>query len=59
LPLLEVELPQVSPYVLGAWMAWMMAAVYIASEILNVNAFDQPAVEDYKQATRMYLAHQY
>jgi glucose-6-phosphate isomerase len=59
LPLLEVELPRVSPYVLGAWMAWMMAAVYIASEILNVNAFDQPAVEDYKQATRMYLAHQH
>lgn len=59
LPLLDVELPQASPYTLGAWMAWMMSAVYFASEIMNVNAFDQPAVEDYKQATRTYLAHQH
>lgn len=57
LPLLDVELPAASPFVVGAWMAWMMAAVYIAGEILNIDPFDQPAVEDYKQATKAYLAH--
>lgn len=57
LPFLDVEFPAPTPYAVGAWMAWMMAAVYIAGEILNINPFDQPAVEDYKEATRTYLSH--
>lgn len=58
LPLLSVELPTTTAYVIGAWMIWMMIAVAVAAEMLHVNAFDQPAVEDYKRATREYLAHQ-
>jgi glucose-6-phosphate isomerase len=57
LPLLHVELSSVSPYTIGAWMAWFMIATYISSEIMNLNAFDQPAVEDYKRATREHLSH--
>src|SRR3989344_4183760 len=55
LPSLEVRLPPVSPYVLGAYMEWRMAVVLYLAKLMNVDPFDQPNVEDYKKVTRAIL----
>lgn len=43
---------------LGAFMQWQMCAVIALGEAWNINAFDQPNVEDYKKFTRDLLAGQ-
>ncbi|MDO8520757.1 MAG: hypothetical protein Q7S52_01450 [bacterium] len=55
LPCAEVELPEISAYTLGAYMEWRMATVIYLAKLMNVNAFDQPNVEDYKKVTRGIL----
>ena len=55
LPCLEVRLPTISPYVIGAYMEWRMATVIYLAKLMNVNPFDQPNVEDYKKVTREIL----
>jgi len=55
LPSISVELDSVSPRELGAWMALHMVVVMYTAELFGVNAFDQPAVEDYKNETRRIL----
>lgn len=56
LPLLELELPPVSSYALGLHMEWHMLVVIYLARLMNVNAFDQPNVEDYKTVTREILS---
>lgn len=56
LPFGEVSLVAVSPYALGAYMAWQMLVVVFLGELWNINVFDQPAVERYKKETRNILA---
>jgi len=55
LPFCTTELEAITPREIGAWMALHMAAVMYTAELLGVNAFDQPAVEEYKDETRRIL----
>ena len=41
---------------LGALLMHFMLETVIAAELLGVNAFDQPAVEESKALARRYLA---
>jgi glucose-6-phosphate isomerase len=51
-----VELEALNERELGACMAIHMATVMCFAKLLEVNAFDQPDVEAYKDATRRILA---
>lgn len=55
LPYGEVALPDVSAYSLGMFLEWQMIAVMYLAELFNVDAFDQPNVEDYKKVMRDIL----
>ena len=55
LPILEVTLPAISPFVLGAYLEWRMLTVIYLAKLMHVNPFDQPNVEDYKEGTRKML----
>jgi glucose-6-phosphate isomerase len=57
-PHLLVEIDRLDAYGLGELLYGMQAATIMAGELLGVNAFDQPAVEWGKQATRDLLAHE-
>ena len=56
LPYLSIHLRDLSPEAMGAFMETQMIAVAIAGELLDINAFDQPNVEDYKRITRGLLS---
>ncbi len=43
------------PYELGLFMALRMRETMYLAELLNLNAFDQPNVEDYKKKTKAIL----
>jgi glucose-6-phosphate isomerase len=54
-PFMHIELPSLSPYYLGQLLQMhMIEMVYLAS-LLQVNPFDQPNVEGYKQEMRELL----
>ncbi len=55
LPNVRVELERVDEYELGGLLYGMEAACVLAGELYGVNAFDQPAVEWAKKATRGLL----
>lgn len=55
LPVNEVRLDVVSERTVGAYLQWKMTEMMYLAKLLNVNAFDQPNVEDYKQETRRLL----
>ncbi len=55
LPYGEVILPSISPYTLGMLLQWQMLAMVYLGELMHVNIFDQPNVEDYKKVTREIL----
>lgn len=55
LPFIDVWFERVNEYELGAFMQWKMVEVMLLAQLLEVNAFDQPAVEDYKENTRRIL----
>ena len=57
LPTAEVTFPTVNAYMVGMFMSWQMLSVMYLAELLGVNAFDQPNVEDYKQVTKLILEH--
>lgn len=58
LPYIAIELPEKNAYYMGQLLQlYMMQVVYLA-HILDVNPFDQPAVELYKQETRKMLIHE-
>lgn len=56
LPFTVCELHNGSARDLGALMSILMASVMYTAELLEVNAFDQPAVESYKTETRRFLS---
>ena len=56
LPYAEVLLPTISEYVLGQYLQFRMLEMMYLAELLDVNAFDQPNVEDYKAEMRKLLA---
>lgn len=55
LPFIDVNFIEVSEYELGAFMQWKMLEVMFLAQLLNVNAFDQPDVERYKELSRDIL----
>ncbi|MEX0917329.1 MAG: hypothetical protein WDZ90_02305 [Candidatus Paceibacterota bacterium] len=55
LPYMEVILNDLSERSLGAFMQFKMMEMMYLAKLLNVNAFDQPNVESYKEETRKIL----
>lgn len=51
----EISLTDISPESLGALLQFMMCTVMHLANLLNIDAFDQPNVEEYKDATRRIL----
>ncbi|GMQ95003.1 MAG: glucose-6-phosphate isomerase [Patescibacteria group bacterium] len=54
-PFMEVVLPDISEGSLGQYLQFKMMEMMFLARLLGVNAFDQPAVEDYKSETRRIL----
>lgn len=55
LPVVEVSLPSVSAFSIGAYMQWRILVVIYLGKLLRVNPYDQPNVEYYKEETRKIL----
>lgn len=55
-PTVRIDLPRIDERSLGSLLVNMEAACMMAAELFGVNAFDQPAVEWGKRATRGVLA---
>lgn len=55
LPFMEIILPKVDEYSIGYFMQFKMMEVIFLAELLNVDAFDQPGVENYKKETGRLL----
>ena len=53
LPFTEVRFAELSEYSLGAYMMWRMVTVMYLAKLLQVNAFDQPNVEDYRGTRKL------
>jgi len=51
----EIALTDLDPESLGALMQFIMCTTIHLANLLNINAFDQPNVEAYKDATRRIL----
>lgn len=51
----EVTIDEIDAWHLGAYMQYKMLTIIYLGNILNVNTFDQPAVEGYKRETRLIL----
>lgn len=58
LPFMTIELSERSAYTLGYVMQYKMIEMMLLGHLLQVNPFDQPAVELYKEQTRRELAHE-
>jgi glucose-6-phosphate isomerase len=54
-PFLEVKLPSKSEYFIGQFLQFKMMETIYLGYLLNVNPFDQPNVESYKEETRKIL----
>lgn len=52
----EISLTDLDPESLGTLLQFMMCTVMHLARELNINAFDQPNVEEYKEATRRILS---
>lgn len=55
LPYAEVDLKEISEYTIGQFLQFKMLEMMYLARLLNLNAFDQPAVEDYKIETKGIL----
>ncbi len=55
-PFDTLELKKLDEYELGVLMQMSMVEIMYLAKLLKVNAFDQPNVEGYKEATRKILA---
>lgn len=58
LPYITITLPEIAPWYLGQLMQIKMYEMIYLAFLLEVNPFDQPNVESYKQETRKILAHE-
>jgi glucose-6-phosphate isomerase len=58
LPFTSIELPEISSFYLGQLLQFAMIETMFIGYLLNINPFDQPHVELYKQETRKILAHE-
>ncbi len=55
LPFMDIKLETISEYELGQFMQFKMIEMMLLSKLLNINAFNQPNVESYKEETRKIL----
>lgn len=55
LPFVEVEIPIIDEYTVGMYLQYQMLEMMYLAKLMNVNAFDQPNVEDYKIETKKIL----
>jgi len=54
-PFMDVELPYKSEYPIGQFLQFKMIETIYLGYLLNLNPFDQPNVESYKEETRKIL----
>lgn len=54
-PLCEIHLEELSEGTLGGLMMHLMIETILTAEAMQVNAFDQPAVEEGQELTRRIL----
>jgi glucose-6-phosphate isomerase len=52
---MDVELPYKSEYPIGQFLQFKMIETIYLGYLLNVNPFNQPNVESYKEETRKIL----
>jgi len=57
LAFVEIQLDYCDEYQIGYLLQMKMLEVMYLAQLLEVNAFDQPGVEDYKTATKQYLTN--
>lgn len=57
-PFCSLVFPQLTGYYIGQFMQMSMLETVYLAHLLNVNPFDQPDVELYKQETRKILSHE-
>jgi len=57
LPYLTIELGKISEQSLGYYLQFRMIEMMYLAQLLKVNAFNQPSVEDYKKETRRLLGN--
>jgi glucose-6-phosphate isomerase len=55
LPYMTVEFPVIKEYTLGAYLQYKMQETIYLAHLMQVNAFDQPNVEQYKVGTKKAL----
>jgi len=55
LPFMEAILEEVSAYEIGQFMQFKMCEIMYLAKLLNIDAFNQPSVEDYKVETKKIL----
>lgn len=55
LPFVEIEFSKNNEYELGYFMQFFMLQTMCLAKLLNVNAYNQPGVEEYKKETRRIL----
>lgn len=55
LPFVEVSMKLVNEESIGAYMQMKMIEIMYVAKLLNINAFDQPNVEDYKVETKKIM----
>jgi glucose-6-phosphate isomerase len=58
LPFISWIIPEKTPYFIGQLLQCKMLEIIYLGYLLEVNPFDQPAVELYKQETREILSHE-
>ncbi len=54
-PYMQITLPDRSSHSIGQFLQFKMIEIMYLAELLGVNAFNQPNVEEYKEKTRNYL----
>ena len=55
LPFIEIKTKGSKAYAVGYFLQYKMIEVMLLAKALNLNAFDQPSVEQYKINTKKYL----
>lgn len=58
LPYMVITLPEISAWYVGQLLQMKMYEMIYLAYLMQVNPFDQPNVESYKQETRKILAHE-
>lgn len=56
IPFNEIYFPEIREYYLGQFLQMKMMEMMFLAKLMNLNAFDQPNVEDYKEGTRNLLS---